>query len=128
LRLQLFHPEVAAVSCEECKAWIYTSDWKRAKRGGKDVPRAPGLPTPCGSCPKKSPENAKRIELTTRNLALVRRWKQVRATGGACLSEVERADGWLMKMLSVIDEVFREYEADRERRNLIDLFRVAKGI
>jgi hypothetical protein len=124
--LQLYHPAVAAVSCEHCKAWIYDKDWKRAQRGGRDAPRPPGTKTPCGICPKKSPEHAKLLKLTRRNELLVRRYRQVQATAGACLSDAERADGWLASLLAIVDREFKEFEAHRQLRNTIDLLTLGK--
>ncbi len=69
--LLLEHPELP--SCSSCQQWMYDDKWRQNKRGGKPVPRPPGVPTPCFKCPKilpdvePRPENA--IELSRRNHA-----------------------------------------------------------
>lgn len=86
MSLILAHPEVARVSCADCQAWAYNDDWTRTKRLGRDVPRPPGSPTPCGTCPKipasapeRTPEHA--IELTTQNWQAYRHYLECRAVG-----------------------------------------------
>jgi hypothetical protein len=120
VRLLLFHPGVAGIDCEDCKKYVYdlkTGERKtyRAGPGRIELPcvRPALLSTPCGECPKKSPENARLIKLNRRNLETVWIYRQVRATGGQCLTEAMAADPLLMRNLTLLDELYREH--DRER-------------
>lgn len=85
-------------------------DWTFTKSDGERVERMPGIPTPCGSCPKKSPENAERLKLTTRSRATIERYHQVMASGGQCLSKQEKQDPWLMAMLAIVGRELKEFE------------------
>lgn len=117
---------MAAVSCKDCKAWIHDKDWKRSKRGGVDQPRPPGVPTPCKICPKGSPADEHWFHLTPRNAAAVRRYHEVQASNGACLSDAERADPWLQWLLSIIHREFKAFEEGRQLRTLIDIIALSR--
>lgn len=90
--------------------------------------RKAGQKTPCSSCPKGSPDNEKLVTLSARNIALVRRYQQVRATAGACLSEQEKADGWLMQLLAICDREYRAFEADESLRKTLDIVKLIRGV
>lgn len=95
----LEHPAHAALSCRDCQAWIY--DIKTAKpalRKGAKQRRKPGQPTPCGECPKGSPQNSiKRKNLKTWELYWIAR------SGG--LSEHERTDSILRSNLALVHQL-----------------------
>jgi hypothetical protein len=120
LRLQLYHPQVP--SCEECQAWVYTKEWKRAQRSGADVPRPPGTPTPCKICPKKSPEHAKTLILTARSRATLQRFYEQQATFGACLTDEEKADAWLMYLFGLIGKEMRQFDRHEQVEILAKMF------
>lgn len=107
----LRHPEVYDRSCSDCKLWVYGQDGRIETRAGKPVARTG--PPPCWSCPKKSPQEAHKYELTRENQALYNLYLQVRASGGACLSEEQRASRRLMEKLSAIDSIV---ESDRRQK------------
>lgn len=50
--LTLERPEVARVSCDECKAFLHDQNWQPIMRAGKKTPRPPNSHPPCFSCPK----------------------------------------------------------------------------
>lgn len=88
VRLILFHPEVANRSCSDCRKWIYREDGERLTRGPEriPVPRAPGAPTPCASCPKipmDSPakDAAHAISPSDRSLQAYRHYLECEAVG-----------------------------------------------
>lgn len=128
MRLQLYHPEVAALDCSDCKKWIYGKDWKRSQRGGQDVPRPPGTPTPCRVCPKQSPENAERLKLTRWNQLTLARYNESLATGGQCLRKSERRDRWQARLFAVIATELKEFDRTEQLRNLVEILRVVKGL
>jgi hypothetical protein len=99
---------VATRPCEECIKWQYDEQTgKIATRGrGKDerpVPRV-GLP-PCGLCPKKSPEEAKQLELSPRNYQALAYYRQVVATGGHVPMDAVTA-----RNCGLIDPIIRQHE------------------
>jgi hypothetical protein len=123
----LYHPQVANVPCEDCQKWVYDKNWRRAQRGGQDVPRPPGTPTPCQSCPKKSPEHAKTLILTRRNSATLRRFYEQQATCGACLTEEEKGDAWLIYLFGLIGKELRQFERQEQLEVVAKLCGAAKG-
>lgn len=54
-----------------------TATWKRSTRGGKDMNRPPGIPTPCHSCPKLKPEDRADDPRPEKAFELTSRMKQV---------------------------------------------------
>lgn len=101
---------------------MFDKEWKRAKRSGQDVPRAPGTPTPCKSCPKKSPEHAKKLILTARSRATLQRFYQQLATSGACLTGEERRDSWLMYLFGLIGKELRQFDRHEQIETLAKMF------
>lgn len=109
LQLLIDHPEVAAVDCGDCQKWVYDpKTWKKVTRGGQPVLR-PGLP-PCHTCPKKSPQHARQLILTTANRKTVQIYFEVRATAGKCLTDREAKDVTLKRNLSLVDRIIRREE------------------
>lgn len=101
---------------------MYDKNWKRAQRAGQDVPRPPGTPTPCKICPKKSPENAKTLILTPRSRATLQRFYEQQATFGACLTEEERRDSWLMYLFGLIGKELRQFDRHEQIETLAKMF------
>lgn len=50
--LMMRHPKVSAISCKRCQDVWHDEDWKPVRRGGKELPRPPGVNPPCNKCPK----------------------------------------------------------------------------
>lgn len=117
----LYHPEVAAVPCSECQRWIYGKDWKPALRGGRKQARGPGQATPCMICPKKSPENAKQLELTPQAHRTIQLYLRHRATGSA-LTKAEAKDAYLVRNFGIIDVLFREWERVKQGEQIEHAF------
>lgn len=92
-------------------------------RGGKPV-RRQGSP-PCGTCPKKSPEQARHYELNGRNKATLDLYYATRAMGGANLTDEQRRDSVLQSALAVIDRIVRPYEAEQATAGVLAQMRVA---
>lgn len=63
----MFHPEVADRPCDVCRQWLFNENGTFVERGGKRIRRPPNTRLPCGTCPKKSPAEAHRYELTAKN-------------------------------------------------------------
>lgn len=114
----LNHPAHAALDCETCQKWVYDIETcQPKKRGGKIQPRPPGVPTPCGSCPKKSPENWERIKPTRRTFATLELYRRNKATFGRALNEHEVNDEWLQKNFAILDDVFASHERANQQRS-----------
>lgn len=113
----LNYPAHAGLECSECQKWIYDiQTCEPKKRGGKIQPRPPGVPTPCQSCPKKSPENWERIKPTRRTYATLELYRRNKATFGRTLNEHEADDEWLQKNFAILDEVFQANENANQHR------------
>lgn len=124
--LMLQHPEAAHRPCEECQRWMYHEGKDKLGtqrvigRDGQPLTRAKNVPTPCWLCPKKSPTEAKRIELSDKNWRTWQVYQEVQATGGACLSERERADGMLAANLGIVYEAVQSVaRAQQELQGLL---------
>lgn len=111
MRLLLFHPEHHALSCGECKRWIY--DIKTAKpvlRGGAKQARKPSQPTPCGQCPKRGPEHEKEMILSRKNARTLEIYLAARVGG---LTELEREDRLLRRNLAIVEQIFIQWNRQR---------------
>lgn len=74
--------------------------------------RSPKQAPPCRVCPKKSPENAAKLELTVANATTLQLYWRNRAVLG-CLSDRERHDVMLQRNFSIIDSIFRAWEMEQ---------------
>lgn len=87
MSLLLAHPEIPA--CGDCQKWYYdTKTWERktqlARKDGQlcrqDVPRPPGSPTPCHTCPKsKDGRPNPGAELSRKNSHALQLYLEVKA-------------------------------------------------
>lgn len=121
------HPGAAAIDCEDCKQWIYDLETgKRAlvrvgpDRGERPQPRPPGVPTPCGECPKKNPENAAQIKLTPKNRQTLDLWRRARATQFQCVPEHLRSDPILARNFAELDWV-TQYVAEQRQMRMMQM-------
>jgi hypothetical protein len=131
--LLLFHPGAARIDCEECKRFIFDlktgeRNTYRAGPGREELPcvRPVAVPTPCGTCPKKSPASARELELSRRNVKTLWIYRQVRATAGQCLTDEMRRDGLLMRNLALLDGIFRDYDQSRLGEQVIEFMLLAR--
>lgn len=115
------HPGAALIDCEDCKNFVYDLETgkRQTYRQGPDrkevpQPRLPGMPLQCGKCPKKSPENAKLVELTAKNWKTYRLWREARATHGRCLTPQMAADSIVRRNLAVLDSVQESLDRTRQ--------------
>ena len=116
MSLLLYHPEVAYRPCEDCKAWVYDSKTgERMKRGGKDVPRPKGIPTPCSTCPKKSPQEARHYELSAKNWQALEMYLQTQATFGLSLPKRVAQDPIVRKNMGIIGWVFSQHQRNQQQ-------------
>jgi hypothetical protein len=107
----LHHPQIASLSCDECKKWLYDlKTGKRRERGGVPQPRPPGAATPCHECPKGSPEREQEHVLTDRNWQTLTLYLRNRALLGLVLSPRERSDALLQRNFAIIDTQIRKQE------------------
>lgn len=86
---------------------------------GTPLRRPEGSPTPCWKCPKQSPSEAKRMELSDKNWRTWRIYQQVQATGGGCLTEAMKRDAVLNRNLGDIYDLLSSLS--RERQELLIL-------
>ena len=84
-------------------------------RRGSPVSRPRTSPTPCGTCPKGSPDRESESRLSPRNAAVVQTYRIVRATNGAALTDEMRQDQRMLLDLAICDELFRAYEQKESR-------------
>jgi len=118
LRMLLAHPEVATRSCEDCKKWVYNPDGSRQQRGGKDVPRHPTVPTPCDSCPKKSPEEAHEYELSLKNMKAVQFHSISKACGFRNLTPELANDSIIQRNFTIIEGIEEHFERERLAKSI----------
>ena len=117
--LALKHPKHAALDCTECQRWVYDiKTVELRKRGGEPVRRSPGAPTPCKQCPKQSPERARRLKLSDRDLATINLFLRNRALFGRMLTDAEVNDPWLARSFSMLESVYRAYESSKEAQHI----------
>jgi hypothetical protein len=121
--LLLFHPVIAARSCEECAKWWFDDDpangkWttKIINRGGRDFerpkdPKTKQPMTPCGQCPKRSPEEAGRLELSEKNQQAYQCYRRFRALKGANITPAMKRDEVFGQNMELIDTIVRAHEA-----------------
>jgi len=108
VKLLLFHPQLLKRSCQQCQTWLFDEKHQPILRGGRPVRRPSGSPTPCWSCPKKSPAHSRGCERDMQRISqTLELYYQVRATAGRCLSECEAADPRLARNLAIVDAVVR---------------------
>ncbi len=109
--MALTQPLLAARTCGECAKWMYDRDGRRRlRRDGKPDPRPPGVPTPCGTCPKRSPREAHRYELSEKNLRAVECYFETRATQGRSVPDWLAADPLFAEVMARIDGVVSALE------------------
>lgn len=107
--MQLFHPEVAYRSCDDCRRWFYdpkTGERRKSRTGGY-LKRQSESSLPCVSdeCPKgdyKKPiESSLEID---RTLTL---YRHAKATGGRSLTTAEAKDRLLAEAFALLDDLER---------------------
>ena len=118
----MLHPRIVNRSCAQCEKWLFDDEHRLVTRLGAPVPRPAGAPTPCWSCPKKSPEQGGAFE---RELGRISRaislYHQVRGSAGRCLSPAERRDAIVRRNLGILDSLLGAAEQDRLARILLSL-------
>lgn len=95
--------------------WMHdpAKNWACHEQGGKKMRRRG--PAPCRICPKESPEDAHRFELSPRNMAAVRHYLAHRAMNFNALSDIEKQDAIVQRNFEIIDHVYRELDTALER-------------
>lgn len=115
----LFYPALTQFSCADCQRFVYDVDWANGcvgtgKRktycgGTRDVARTAGTPPPCAfdkdACPKGSPAEEAEHLLSADNAQTWQLYREVKATGGACLTDEMKRDQLLMRNLALIDQL-----------------------
>jgi hypothetical protein len=79
-------------------------------RGGQQIRRPEGTPTPCAMCPKKSPKEAHNYELTTRNIKAVQFYRITQAMHGRNIVGRMRRDTVMQRVLATIDVIMKQHE------------------
>lgn len=113
--LLLLHPGAAAIDCDACARWIYDLETGQrqtirtgANRREVPQPRPAGVPTPCASCPKRSPEHALALQLSAKNERTYRLWRHARATHFHCVPDHLKHDPILANNFAHLDDVARQ--------------------
>ncbi len=130
----MLHPGLSRFSCAQCQQYSY--DFETGERDtflgaeGTRLDVIRSVPPPCETCPKQGPERERDWVLSEKNLASMVLYRQVKATGGLCLTPRERRDAVLAYNLAVIDGVVQECErilaARKERERLRELVTLAR--
>lgn len=115
----LKHPEVATRSCDECKKFVFDKDGKKIRRRGGGYQTRNGALPPCRLCPKVSPEEAHKFELTTRNYRLYTVYKMIQATKGRYLSDEQMRDPLLAENLAIIYEIQQSRDRGMQAETLM---------
>lgn len=118
LRMLLSYPEVATRSCDDCKKWLYNDDGGRVKRCGMDVPRHSNQPTPCHKCPKKSPEEAHKYELSLKNQKAVQFHSVSKAVGFRNLTPEMANDPILQRNFAIIGGIEEQHDRDELAKSI----------
>jgi hypothetical protein len=119
LRLKLWHPAVARVSCSECKEfWFNPEKGQFEKRAGERLKRPVDAPLPCSSCPKGSPEKEKFSKLTLYNLKTLEIYFTHRATNWAAAALLLQ-DEIFCDNVRIIDRIIREYEREQQAKEFV---------
>lgn len=115
----LFHPGAASIDCRDCQSFIYDLETGRRQtyRAGPTLEEKPcrrpaGSPTPCHRCPKQSPENARRRQLSQRNLFT---WELFRRHRAAALPHDLFADATLAGNFADLQELVQLAHEDWTR-------------
>jgi hypothetical protein len=90
---------------------MYDKDGERVIHKGKPLKRIGN--TPCKTCPKKSPQEARHYELTNANRLALEFYYVTRAMRGRNLTDDMAQDGILKRNMATIDTIVRAFEARR---------------
>ncbi|TWT30719.1 hypothetical protein [Blastopirellula retiformator] len=110
------------IDCDDCQQFVY--DLEKGERAtvamGPDrvqTPqrRLPGMKLQCGQCPKKSPQNAKRLELSVKNWKTYQLWREVKATHGRCLTDEMARDSIIRRNLAILDALHEVHERNTQQ-------------
>lgn len=135
---------VAARSCEDCKKWWYDDGDKegsgkftfrnsivsRGKRTANEtkIERPSHAPTPCHHCPKGSPENAKALELSPKNLQAIEFYHRTVACGWRNLTEEMTADETLTANLTAIHAIHEQHKRQQDSGLILSVLEAAVGL
>lgn len=112
-------------SCKLCQKYLIDYDWDAGTGTGeyleyeispgvgKPIERRADQPTPCGKCPKKSPEQEHEYVLTEANYQALAHYREAKAMGFRGLSDEEATDAVVRRNFVLLDQVF---DGMRERR------------
>lgn len=111
----MLHPQVAFRDCEHCKKFVYdeTTGEPRVIQGNP-VPRVAATRPPCDTkkgCLKGHWSDP--IQVKEHHMPMLTFYEAVQSTHGACLSESQRREPIVIKVLNSIDAVMRHAETVR---------------
>lgn len=113
--LLLLYPGPASIDCDQCAIWIYdlATGQRQTVRTGPDrrevpQPRPAGVPTPCTSCPKQSPDRARQLQLSAKNQRTYQLWRWAKATQFHCVPNHLKHDPILARNFAHLDDVARQ--------------------
>ena len=120
--MMLRHPRMAELTCGDCRRWIVMLQEtpvgivpKFAERSGVRQERRLGQQTPCGQCPRRSPDNEPASRLSRRNRAAWSMFLRARAGG---ITDAERDDPIVRQTLSLCQRMWDDWEDERRLRDL----------
>lgn len=131
---------MAARSCEDCAKWWYDDkpaeglfQNKIVSRGDVQFERPIDQKTkqrtkpPCEHCPKKSPEDARKMVLSTKNLQAYRFYRQSRAINHADITPEMAEDEIMRRNMEIIDTAVRTAERAAAGIGMVSLGGFAGG-
>jgi hypothetical protein len=121
----LHHPEVATRKCSACALFMFctkTGEGKNAEgkpavvgemlfNRGQPWKRPKTVPTPCSTCPKGSPEEAWKVELSERNQKAVELYLMMRSNPETYPLSTKK-DYWVMRNKFECDRIYQAHDRD----------------
>ncbi|RCS43935.1 hypothetical protein DTL42_18285 [Bremerella cremea] len=118
----VLHPAAASLDCNDCAKWIVdlqTGHTQTVRVGPSRtevaMARPPGVPTPCASCPKQNPEQARRLKLSRKNEQTYQLWLRARATFGHAIPAHLKHDLLLARNFAELDQLHAAIDLARQQ-------------
>lgn len=126
----MLHPTVAAIDCVDCAQWIFnlqTGQRETVRIGPQRIPvpqrRPAGIPTPCASCPKLSPQQAELWRLSRKNEQTYHLWQRAQATFGRAIPDHLEQDTLLARNFAELDQLHAAIDSARHHPRIVPIAR-----
>lgn len=112
----MVHPGAASIDCRDCATYVYnlqTGERETYDAGDRMLPILRGdNPTPCDSCPKRSPENGEKLKLHWRNRRALDFYQRMKASSRAFMPKQLRECHITQRNFFLIDQVLKTARAE----------------